>query len=354
MLQEVYTRKVNIRDTTAWSTRSPSLQSWGPAEYDDYSQPFQEDEVLFSESPSTQRVQPHGPKKSSRTVGPTERAPSYSSRNLIDKAISTSASPSSKESTSSVLEKGPDLAPLQDIAVDLVKHSDDSAAKKFDLTRRASTKHGRIVTVILHEPVVYSTSAVVERVFGGTIQEIQYFPEERQALVVFVHPDEAATFVKHVQSVKESKTYDYRQLQVDADWYNGTEATAVWPAQKFILAGVIAGEASRTILLKGLSPELGLDELSRQMKVRLSKILVKVTLVKQRNTFTGKREGNSAVLEFASIKDAVDVMELFKSKKVADFTEVTVEVLTDPCCKGPVYTRDYCRCIYCYRSNVSV
>lgn len=253
-----------------------------------------------------------------------------------------------------MLDKGPDLAPLQDIVVNLVKHSDDSAVKKFDLTREASTKHGRVVSVILHEPVVYSTSAVVERVFGGTIQEIQFFPEERQALIVFVYPDEAATFVKHVQSIKESKSPDYRQLQVDAGWYVGNESIAVYPAQTFILAAVIAGEASRSLLLRGLPPELGLDVLSRQMKFHLSKILVKVTLVKQRNAFTRKRDGNSAVLEFASIKDAVDVMELFESKKVADFTEVTAEVLTDPCCKGPAITREYCRCIYCYRSRGSV
>lgn len=273
---------------------------------------------------------------------------------MTRRAISTSASSTTKETTSSVLDKGPDLAPLQDIAVNLVKHSDDSAAKKFDLTRAASSKRGRVVSVILHEPVSYSTSAVVERVFGGTIQEIQFFPAERQALVVFVHPDEAATFIKHVQSVKQKEARDYRQLQVDAEWCNGIESTASYPAQKLILAAVIAGEASRSILLKGLSPELSLDELSRQMKVRLSKILVKVTLVKQRNAFTRKREGNSAVLEFASIKDAVEVMELFASKRVADFTHVTVEILTDPCCKGPLITREYCGCIYCYRSNVSI
>lgn len=269
-------------------------------------------------------------------------------------AISTSASTTTKETTSSVLDKGPDLAPLQDIAVNFVKHFDDSAAKKFDLTREASSKHGRVVSVELHEPVLYSTSAVVERLFGGTIQEVQFLPEERQALVVFVHPDEAATFIKHVQSVKQNEARNYRQLQLDADWYHGIESTAVYPAQTFILAAVIAGEASRSLLLRGLAPGLGLDELSRQMKVRLSKILVKVTLVKQRNVFTRKREGNSAVLEFASIKDAVDVMELFESKKVADFTEVTAEVLTDPCCKGPAITREYCRCIYCYRSRGSV
>lgn len=253
-----------------------------------------------------------------------------------------------------MLDECPDLAPVLDIMINLVKHSDDSGAKMFDLTRAASSKRGRVVSVILHKPVAYSTSAVAERVFGGTVQEIQFFPEERHALVVFVHPDEAATFIKHVQSVKQTEARDYRQLQIDAEWYHGVESTAVYPAQKLILAAVIAGEASRSLLLKGLVPELALEELSRQMKVRLSRLLVKVTLVKQRNAFTREREGNSAVLEFASIRDAVDVREIFESKKVADFTQVTVEVLTDPCCKGPAITRDYCRCIYCYRSYVSV
>lgn len=302
-----------------------------------------------------QSIQRRPSYESFRTTRPaTERAASYTTKIITSGAVSTSALLSTKETTYSALDNGPDLAPLQDITVDLVKHSDDSAAAKFDLTTEASSKRGRVVSVILHEPVFYSTSAVVERVFGGTIQEFQFFPEERQALVVFIHPDEAATFVKHVQSVKETKSPDYRQLQVDAEWYHGTEVTAIYPTQKLVLAAVIAGEASRSLLLRGLAPELSLDEFSRQMKVRLSKILVKVTLVKQRNAFTRKREGSSAVLEFASIKDAVDVLGLFESEKVADFTRVTAEVLTDSCCKGPLITRDYCLCIYCYRSRVSV
>ena len=281
----------------------------------------------------------------------TERALSYVAGKLSGGAISTSASVTT---SSSALKQVPDLSPLRDIAINLVKHSDDSAAQKFDLTAAASSRHGRVVSIVIHEPVFYSTSAITERIFGGVVQEIEFFPEERMALVVFVHPDEAATFVRHVQSVKATDVRDYRQLQIDVSWHHGTESSAIYPAQRLILAAVIAGAASRSILLRGLSPELGLEELSRQMKVRLSKILVKVTLVKERNPFTRKRDGNSAVVELACIRDAVEVMELFASRKVADFTQVTAETLKDPCCKGPSITKDYCPCIYCYRSRVSI
>ncbi len=208
------------------------------------------------------------------------------------------------------------------------------------------------MTVTLHEPVAYSTSAIAERLFGGgAIQEIQFFPEERQALVVFVHPHEAAAFIEHVQSVKERNRKDYRRLQINAEFYRGVEMEAVYPAQKYILAAVIAAEATRSILLRGLPTTLSLDEFARHIKFRLSKILVKVTLVKVKNSFTRKREGDIGILDFASIRDAVEVIEAFGSKKVSDYTQCAAEWLPDPCCNVPS-KRDYCHCMHCYKRSV--
>jgi hypothetical protein len=44
---------------------------------------------------------------------------------------------------------------------------------------------------------------------------------------------------------------DYRRLQINAEFYRGVEMEAVYPAQKYILAAVIAAEATRSILLRG-------------------------------------------------------------------------------------------------------
>lgn len=238
------------------------------------------------------------------------------------------------------------MAPPLDITVNMVKCQNDTAAKRFDLTRGASIKRGRVVTVYLHQPVLYSTSAVAERLYGGIIQEIQFFPAERQAIVIFVHPDEAAAFISHAQTLRKQNPRDYRRLQIDAEWYRSTEIQAIYPTQTYILAAVIAAEASRSVLLRGLPTELGLAEFARHMKLRLSKILVKVTLVIQRNSFTRKREGNIGILDFASVRDAVEVMEAFGAKKVSDYTQCTAEWVPDPCCRLPEQ-KDYCQCLFC-------
>ena len=82
-------------------------------------------------------------------------------------------------STLSTFDKGPELAPLQDTTVKRTDYDDGTLASrvakdKFDQTMTASIRRGRIVTVRLHEPVKYGTSAIAQRLFGGVIQEIQY------------------------------------------------------------------------------------------------------------------------------------------------------------------------------------
>ena len=82
-------------------------------------------------------------------------------------------------STLSTFDNGPELAPLQDTTVKRTDYDDGTLASrvakgKFEQTMTASIRRGRIVTVRLHEPVRYGTSAIAQRLFGGVIQEIQY------------------------------------------------------------------------------------------------------------------------------------------------------------------------------------
>ena len=83
------------------------------------------------------------------------------------------------DSTLSTCDEGPELAPLQDSPIRRTDYDNETPGsratqEKVDQTRKVSTRRGRIVTVRLHEPVKYGTSAIAQRLFGGSIQEIQY------------------------------------------------------------------------------------------------------------------------------------------------------------------------------------
>jgi hypothetical protein len=92
--------------------------------------------------------------------------------------------------------------------------------KYFNLGTSISVKYGRVVLVSLHEPVKFTPGAIAKRVFGGIIQEMQLFPTQRLAIVVFLHPVQAKGFVRHVKNTREMGTrHEIRMLQIDAGWY---------------------------------------------------------------------------------------------------------------------------------------
>ena len=54
----------------------------------------------------------------------------------------------------------------------------------------------------------------------AVVQEFQLHPDQRSAVVIFVHPVEARSFVKHVKNVRENGTgQEIRELQIEAAWY---------------------------------------------------------------------------------------------------------------------------------------
>ena len=92
-------------------------------------------------------------------------------------------------------------------------------------------KRGRVVTVRLHAVQEshgapgdmlpkFTPGTIANKVFGGVVQEFQLHPEKRTAVVVFVHPREARSFVHHVRNVREKGTeHDIRDLQIEASWF---------------------------------------------------------------------------------------------------------------------------------------
>ena len=129
--------------------------------------------------------------------------------------------------TTPLLDPGPEVAAIEDLSHHGEFTDKDGAKEQFDRIRVASAKRGRLVSILLHEPVKYTSSAMVDRIFGGVVQEIQYFPAERMAIVCFVYPAEAAALVRHAKNIKESDRHGYRRLQIDIDWYHGLEIESV-------------------------------------------------------------------------------------------------------------------------------
>lgn len=177
---------------------------------------------------------------------PSSSAPSTPKPRALELSTSRatiSRAPSSVITEIQPFENTPDLSILEDLPER--DNFDDrwGAAKKFERVKVASDKDGRVVSVRLHEPVVFTSSAVCERLFSGKVQEIQYHPEERLALVVFAFPAEAAAFLTHVKNLRENSAHEYRRynqyvqfLELSADrtkgyksMLNGTKASSGSP-----------------------------------------------------------------------------------------------------------------------------
>lgn len=175
----------------------------------------------------------------------------------------------------------------------------------------------------------------------------RYFPEDRAAIVVFVYPYEASGFLRHIKCAKENDAHAYRRLQLDAEWYGGHERDAIYPSQNFVMAAAVGESASRVLLIRGVDKRKTTAEVAHDLKIRFyDKILVKVAVVPPSKRYVQARDGNMGIIEFASIKDAMDVRERFITNDVSDYTHCTVEFLQDSCDRGPG-RQPYCDCLNC-------
>ena len=109
-----------------------------------------------------------------RAVAPSQK---YLSRTSTpDTRSSALLLVNSETTTAPAYENDIELAPPQNLTRlrDDFQDNGDGTVERFENVKVSCTKRGRIVSVQLHEPVTYTTSAVVVRVFAGKIQEIQY------------------------------------------------------------------------------------------------------------------------------------------------------------------------------------
>lgn len=165
--------------------------------------------------------------------------------------------------------------------------------------------------------------------------------------MIFVYPFEALSFLRHVKCAKENDAHAYRNLQLDAEWYGGHEKQAVYPPQSYVLAAAVGEDASRVLLINGLRRLLTTAEFAHDLKIRFyDKILVKIAVVPPSKRYVQARDGNMGIIEFASIKDAMEIRERFIVKDVSDYTNCSAEFLQDSCDRRPG-RQQYCDCLGC-------
>ncbi len=163
----------------------------------------------------------HGPSpRSSSTVG--NQIPAQLDRNWPSNAGTSPSVTASSRGLDDLLSF--DDSPNFQIPVDCPIESEvlmtPQQEKFYKDATTFSSEHGRVVLVRLHQLVKFTPGAIASRVFGGIIQEMQLFPVQRVAIVIFLHPSEAKAFVRHVTKVHNSgRQEEIRALQIEASWY---------------------------------------------------------------------------------------------------------------------------------------
>jgi hypothetical protein len=296
---------------------------------------------LGSPRSSTQTI------NASRSFYSGQRGPPGSLTPTTNQESGTST-PSQADTPSAVADPGPELFPIQDVSIPIERLDNDKLAEQYEELRQLTSNRGRVVVVTLHEPAAFSPATVIKNVFAGIIQEIQFFPRERQAIVVFVFSTEAEAFVKHVNTVKQKDAHTFRRLQLDAEWYGGSEDRATYPIQQRVFYNVLVHEARRVIKVNGVKVAKSKKDVAEDMKVSLGVILAKVALVVEKRRFVREEVGNAVIVEFVSIKDAAEAMVKFQKGKVPGYEGCQVSWLSDPCDKANRYgTFAGCWCRHC-------
>jgi hypothetical protein len=210
----------------------------------------------------------------------------------------------------------------------------------------------RTVMIRLHEPVEFSPARIAEKVLGGTIQELQLFPVQRIAIVVFVHPAEAQAFITHVTNCyTKGRPEEFRALQIDAVWYRdaATKQKLIVPAEEQIMKYLFAEypEASRSLMLHHISSEKKIEEVNKDLGDALGMPLAHVRLLRPRQDFYKRNIGSKVVLEFLSIKDAIEAWARFDAGQVEGYYGTMPEFLLDRSRMNLFTERSFCRCLHC-------
>ena len=256
--------------------------------------------------------------------------------------------------------------------------------RRYRLLSDKCTRRPRLVAITLHSDVKFTSEAIVSRVFGGLIQEFQYdirlktidradmpssrfFPDDSQALALFIHPADAAAFVTHVHAARRYSAHEYRRLQIAVDWHRGEQRQAVVKQTKNVTRLALFHSGSRVQCIDHIHQRIGHEDLLQIFRSRLANegLIVRCRLIKPKHQSEREQEYcNRVILEFSStflstllildpldltltgIKQAACAKARFDNDSIQGFEQSTATFLGDPVC-GPRASMPWCPCARC-------
>lgn len=228
----------------------------------------------------------------------------------------------------------------------------DANMERFlDIAIKDSSGRGRVVVVRLHQLVEFTPGAIARRVFGGNVQEFQLHPDRRTAVVVFLHANEARSFVHHYLNVREKGTaQEIRDLQIEVSWYRGKEAESCLPPQINLMKCHMGLEATRAIRICHIPIQKTLKQVRNELGEALQRMIVSVQLSKPEMAHLYEIEGQTCIVEFSTLIDAIEAYDVFHKEQVYGFENNKVEFVPELTTK-PQPEKTYCGCLCCKDSR---
>lgn len=130
--------------------------------------------------------------------------------------------------------------------------------------------------------------------------------------------------------------------------HRGDRAESVVKGQQRIFKHAIFHGATRTLRLHNLNLDLARDAIFTELGIRLGKLLASVILVTPKQRYKQAQDGRQAIVEFISIKDAIESRQALLNGEIQGYEGCEPEFTADPAMTSENYQeKSYCKCITC-------
>ena len=152
-----------------------------------------------------------------------------------------------------------------------------------------------MVVVRLMPELQFTSQKLLEKIRGARLQEVQFFPDEHEAVLLFVYPQEAEAFIKHIEYARGISDHEFRRLQLAATWYKTISLDAIYPTQPGVLAQILSHGASRAIKVDGISNDVHIGMLEAFLKSHFEH-MVGLRLIRPTKNYEKNRENSTFML----------------------------------------------------------
>lgn len=128
--------------------------------------------------------------------------------------------------------------------------------------------------------------------------------------------------------------------------HRGSEAQSILPPQPNLLQHHLATSATRAILLHRIPLEKSHKTVSMELSLRLGKMLISLYLVTPIQNYLKASHGRRAMLEFASLADAIEAHQMLREGLIAGYEDSEPEYVMEGSGKQST-EKEYCGCLGC-------